>query len=270
MLPRLFHTPLSLGLAQAAVVTLLALGVMLLARRESIRLERETVSSLLRGILQIVAVGFILIPVLKGPVALGLAAQAVMIVTAAAIAARRAEGIPGAFGVSAVAIGAGSVAILAPLLLLGVIETDNHALVPVGSMVIANAMTSCSQALERFRADLSAGTGAVEAALSLGASPETAALPSVRSAVTAAFIPRIDTLRSLGIVWIPGLMAGMLLSGSDPVYAAIYQFVVIAMIYASSGISAMTGVLLIRRRAFSAAEQLILRPGDPGGKGTKR
>jgi hypothetical protein len=34
-------------------------------------------------------------------------------------------------------------------------------------------------------------------------------------------------LRSLGIVWIPGLVAGMLLSGSRPVYAAIYQFVVL-------------------------------------------
>jgi putative ABC transport system permease protein len=52
--------------------------------------------------------------------------------------------------------------------------------------------------------------------------------------VRASLIPRIDSLRSLGIVWIPGLMAGMVLAGSDPVYAAIYQFVVIAMVFASS------------------------------------
>jgi putative ABC transport system permease protein len=270
MLARLFHTPLTLGLAQAAFVTLLALLVMLAARRHAIRIERETVVSLARGIVQIVAVGFILIPVLKGPVALGLLAQAVMVVTAAAIAARRAGGIPGAFSASLCAIAAGSAAIVAPLLLFGVIEARNQALVPVGSMVVANAMTSCSQALERFRADAVAGVGAIEAALALGASPECAAQPSVRGAVTAAFIPRIDTLRSLGIVWIPGLMAGMLLSGSDPVYAAIYQFVVIAMIYASSGIAAMAGVLLIRRRAFSAAAQLILRPGPTGGKAATR
>jgi putative ABC transport system permease protein len=261
MLARYFHTPVTLGLSQAAVVTLLALAVMLVARRKSIHVERETLSSLVRGILQIVAVGLILIPVLKGPVALGFLAQAVMIATAAAIAARRAEGIPGAFGVSLAAITAGSAAIILPLVLLGVIEMRNHSLVPIGSMVIANAMTSCSQALERFRADVVSRTGPIEAALALGASPESAALPCVQGAVTAAFIPRIDTLRSLGIVWIPGMMAGMLLSGSDPVYAAIYQFVVIAMIYASSGIAAMTGVLLIRRRAFSPAEQLLLRPG---------
>ncbi|HEY5997550.1 MAG TPA: ABC transporter permease [Candidatus Deferrimicrobiaceae bacterium] len=206
----------------------------------------------------------------EGPPAVGLLALAAMVATAAAISARRAEGIPGAFRVSLFGIAAGSTAIVVPLVLFGVIEMQNNALVPVGSMVVANAMTSCSQALERFRADAIARTGPIEAALALGASPERAALPCVQGAVTAAFIPRIDTLRSLGIVWIPGLMAGMLLSGSDPVYAAIYQFVVIAMIYASSGIAAMAGVLLIRRRAFSPAAQLILRPGPPGGKAATR
>ena len=270
MLAKLFHSPLSLGLSQAAVVSLLAVAVMLLARRESIHVERETLSSLARGILQIVAVGFVLIPILNGPALLGFLALAAMVATAGAISARRAEGIPGAFSVSLAGIAAGSAAVLAPLLLLGVVEMRNHAIVPVGSMVVANAMTSCSQALERFRAETAARTGAIEAALALGASPERAALPCVQGAVSAAFLPRIDTLRSLGIVWIPGMMAGMLLSGSDPVQAAIYQFVVIATIYASSGIAAMAGVLLIRRRAFSPAEQLVLRPGIPGGKGRNR
>lgn len=259
MIGRFFHTPLSLGLAQAAVVTLLALGVMLLARLRSIHLERDTVTSLLRGIVQIVAVGLVLILVLKGPVAYGVLAQIAMIVTASVIASRRVRDVPGAFlsTFAGIAVGAGLVILL--MTLAGVIEADNHSLVPVGSMVIANAMTSCAQALERFRSDVSAHAGRVEAALALGARPETTVEPFVQKAVEASLIPRIDTLRSLGIVWIPGLMAGMVLSGSDPVYAAIYQFVVIAMIYASSGLASVTSVLVIRRRAFGAAEQLLMR-----------
>jgi putative ABC transport system permease protein len=59
--------------------------------------------------------------------------------------------------------------------------------------------------------------------------------PYVHSSFEASLIPAIDSLRSLAIVWIPGLMAGMLLSGARPAYAAIYQFVVLAMIFASSG-----------------------------------
>jgi UDP-glucose/iron transport system permease protein len=76
----------------------------------------------------------------------------------------------------------------------------------------------------------------------------------------ASLIPAIDSLRPLGIVWIPGLMAGMLLSGARPIYAAVYQFVAISMIFSSSGLTALSGSLLIRASAFSPAEQLTLRP----------
>jgi putative ABC transport system permease protein len=58
----------------------------------------------------------------------------------------------------------------------------------------------------------------------------------------------------------------MILSGSDPVYAAIYQFVIITMIFAVSGLTAAPSVLLIRSWIFSPAEQLILRPGDDDNK----
>jgi putative ABC transport system permease protein len=56
-------------------------------------------------------------------------------------------------------------------------------------------------------------------------------------------------------------MAGMMLSGSRPVYAAIYQFVVLAMIFAASGITSLASTFLIRGRLFTSAEQLILQPG---------
>ena len=87
-------------------------------------------------------------------------------------------------------------------------------------------------------------------------------IPLFLCATQASLIPKIDSLRSLGIVWIPGVMAGMVLSGSDPVYAAIFQFVVVAMIFASSGLTSIVSTLLIRTHAFSPADQLILRPTD--------
>ncbi|MBV9609713.1 MAG: ABC transporter permease, partial [Acidobacteria bacterium] len=100
-----------------------------------------------------------------------------------------------------------------------------------------------------------------ESALALGAEPRNSVGPYVHASFEASLIPAIDSLRSLGIVWIPGLMAGMLLSGSRPLYTAIYQFVVLAMIFAASGLTALTSTLLIRTHAFSPAEQLLLRPG---------
>jgi putative ABC transport system permease protein len=58
------------------------------------------------------------------------------------------------------------------------------------------------------------------------------------------------------------VMAGMMVSGASPIYAGIYQFVIVAMILAGSGITALVVVLLARGRAFSPAAQLILRRAE--------
>jgi putative ABC transport system permease protein len=144
---------------------------------------------------------------------------------------------------------------------LGVIDTAITSLVPVGSMLIANSMNTNGLALNRFRSDVLAHVGEVEAALALGADARNSVAPYVQASFEASLIPAIDSLRSLGIVWIPGLMAGMLLSGARPVYAAIYQFVVLAMIFAASGLTSLVSTLLIREGIFTAAQQLILQPG---------
>jgi putative ABC transport system permease protein len=261
MLKHLLNNQLQLGLAQAAIAAVAAMLVVLLARKRGIHLEGETLVAMLRGIVQIVAVGSILLLLLRGPRWTSGFLLAGMIVAAGATSARRAKGMPGAFRVStwAIAFGAGSVIVL--MTWLGVIDTAITSLVPVGSMLIANAMNTNGLALNRFRSDVLAHVGEIETALALGAEANNSVSPYVQASFEASLIPAIDSLRSLGIVWIPGLMAGMLLSGARPVYAAIYQFVVLAMIFAASGLTSLVSTLLIRARIFTSAEQLMLQPG---------
>jgi putative ABC transport system permease protein len=140
----------------------------------------------------------------------------------------------------------------------GVIDGAITSIVPVGSMIIANAMNTNALALERFRSEVESHIGEIESALALGAAPEVSVSSEVEKSFSASLIPALNNLRSLGLVWIPGLMAGMVLSGSSPLYAAIYQFVVIAMIFGSSGLTALISTSLIRQRIFTPAEQLAL------------
>jgi putative ABC transport system permease protein len=260
VLPAIFKSQLQLGFAQAAASALLALIVVGLAQRRGIRLAGEASIAMVRGLVQIVAVGSILVILLRGPKWTGGLLLAAMIVAAGATSARRAKGIPTAFKVSAYSIACGAGPVIAVMTWLGVIDTAITALVPVGSMLIANAMNTNGLALNRFRSEVLSHVGEVEAALALGAAPENSLAPYVKASFEASLIPAIDSLRSLGIVWIPGLMAGMLLSGSRPVYAAIYQFVVLAMIFAASGLTSLVSTGLIRRQVFTPAEQLLLRP----------
>ena len=262
MLKSLLPNQLQLGLAQAAVAALAALTVVLVARKRNIHLVSELTIAMLRGVVQIVAVGSILLLLLRGPSWTSLFLLIAMIVAAGATSARRAKGMPQAFQVSTWAIACGAGSVIGLMVALGVIDTPITALVPVGSMLIANAMNTNGLALNRFRADVLAHVGEIEAALALGADGNSSVAPYVQGAFEASLIPAIDSLRSLGIVWIPGLMAGMLLSGARPVYAAIYQFVVLAIIFAASGLTSLMSTLLMRRRVMTAAEQLILRPGQ--------
>ena len=261
MLRLLFSDQLHLGLAQAAVAALAAMLVVLLARKRGIHLEAETLIAMVRGLVQIVAVGSILVLLLRGPRWSGGFLLAGMMVAAGATSARRAKGMPGAFPVSTWAIACGAGSIIALMTWLGVIDTAITSLVPVGSMLIANAMNTNGLALNRFRSDVLAHVGEIETALALGAAANSSVAPYVQASFEASLIPAIDSLRSLGIVWIPGLMAGMLLSGARPVYAAIYQFVVLAMIFAASGLTSLVSTLLIRDRIFTRQEQLMLQPG---------
>jgi putative ABC transport system permease protein len=259
MLAGMFEQQLVFGAAQAAVAAILAIIMVLVARWKSIHIERDVAVSMVRGLVQIMAAGSILILVLQGPNIVGVVVLVLMMLAAGATAARRGKGIPAVGRVSFYGISVGSGAVIALMTVLGAIELDLTSLIPVGSMIIANSMNTSAQALERFRAEIISHTGQIEAGLALGASSDQAAAPYVRDAVKASLIPRIDAIRSLGIVWIPGLMAGMILSGVDPIYAAIYQFVIMAMLLSSSILTSLISTTLVRRHVFTISEQLVLR-----------
>jgi putative ABC transport system permease protein len=227
--------------------------------------EREAVVSIARGLVQMVAVGVVLAVLLRGSLLIGLLILLAMSMAAAATAARRTRNMKGSLLVCFWAIAAGAGVVIAAMIAMGTLQTSIAMLVPVGSMIIANAMNACAQAAERFRADVTAHIGQIEAGLALGADPAVAVAPYVQSAVYASLLPRLDMLKSLGLVWIPGVMAGMMVSGASPVYAGIYQFILVVMILTSSGIAGLVVTLLLRTRAFSAAAQLTLRGEPPAG-----
>lgn len=250
------------GLAQAVGAIALCAVVVLLCRRQSVRVEREAAESIARGLVQMVLVGMVLALLLHGSLLIGCLILLMMTVAAAVTAVRRLKGTRGALMMCFWSIAAGAGTVIAVMLTTRSLRPDIAMLVPVGSMIIANAMNACAQAVERFRAEILAHVGQVEAGLSLGAEPKVTVAPYLQSAVYASLLPRLDMMKSLGLVWIPGVMAGMVVSGASPVYAGIYQFIIVAMILAASGITALVATILMRARVFSPAEQLALRPAE--------
>jgi putative ABC transport system permease protein len=95
--------------------------------------------------------------------------------------------------------------------------------IPLAGMIFANSMNTISLSAERFASECSRGTSLPEAR---------------RLAYQAALIPLLNTLLAVGLVALPGMMTGQILSGVSPLIAARYQIVVMCMLTGASGISA--------------------------------
>ncbi len=96
-------------------------------------------------------------------------------------------------------------------------------MIPLAGMIFANAMNSVSLAAERLASELKQGMGFHAAR---------------GKAFTASLIPITNALFAVGLVSIPGMMTGQILSGVSPLIAARYQIMVMLMVYTSAGISA--------------------------------
>jgi putative ABC transport system permease protein len=106
--------------------------------------------------------------------------------------------------------------------------------VPLAGMIFAGAMNTVSLAAERLQAEIDRGAAFSDAR---------------RIAFQASLIPMINSLFAVGLVSLPGMMTGQILSGVSPMVAAKYQIVVMTMLFGVSGISAAIYLELQHRAA---------------------
>jgi putative ABC transport system permease protein len=117
-------------------------------------------------------------------------------------------------------------------------------------------MAICSLSLERLLRETRLNRTGIETMLSLGATSRQALEGYARLSVRAALIPTIDSLKTLGVIFIPGAMAGLLIAGTPPLVAAEYQIIVYLMIVGGGIITALIAATLARTQLFTEAEQL--------------
>ena len=96
-------------------------------------------------------------------------------------------------------------------------------LVPLAGMIFASAMNTVSLAAERFESECDRAQPYIEAR---------------NTALRSSLIPVTNSLFAVGLVSLPGMMTGQILSGISPLIAAKYQMVIMCMIFGASGISA--------------------------------
>ena len=240
----------------AATLALVALaGAVSLWRHAG--LERDLGVAVLRSFVQLTAIGYVIQAIFDSD-SLWLVAVllVVMVAFGAVTARRRARAVPRALGPLVAALATAGAVTLGLVLALGVFEAAPRALVPVGGMVIGNAMTAAAVSLNRLADEVRGAARQIEATLSLGATARQAAAGLVTRSLRSGMIPLIDSTKTTGVVFFPGTMVGMLLAGARPIDAVRLQLILLWSLLGSVALAAVLATTLGYRGFFTTAHQL--------------
>jgi putative ABC transport system permease protein len=220
-------------------------------------LERDIGIAVIRSFIQLTAIGYVIELIFdQGNLSFVVALLAAMVLFGALTARSRARRVPHAFWPLLIALALAGAATLGLVLALGVFEPRARYLVPVGGMVIGNAMTAASVALNRLGDEVAESANQIEATLALGATSTQAIRPVLRRSLRSGMIPLIDSTKTTGLIFFPGTMVGMLLAGAAPADAVRLQLILLYVLLGSVALGALTSVLLAYRNFFTPAQQL--------------
>lgn len=203
---------------------------------------KEVIYASLRMTTQLIAVGYVLISIFENPSPLiSVFIVCIMLVVASWISIRPVKQhnilIP---TLTALGLSVGLHLSLTIFLVLKISSWyEPKILIPIAGMFFANSMNSISLATERFYAELK-NNNVQQAKL---------------IAFKAAMIPQINGLLAVGLVALPGMMTGQILSGVSPLIAVRYQIMIMTMILGTTGLGAAIMLYLLTHRASTTGQK---------------
>ena len=206
-----------------------------------------------RALVQLCAMGFIISYVIRSnSVWMVFALMAVMLVAAVQIIPK---GLAGPIFLSLVITMLLMLALVTELIVRPHPWYAPQLVVPLTGMLLGNTVSALAVGLSRFYESMEERRDEVDMMLALGATAWESARPSVISSIRLGLLPTTASLASSGIVTIPGMMAGQVIAGGDPLNAAKYQFVVFGAIAALTLLADGLIMVMIYRTCFTADDQ---------------
>jgi putative ABC transport system permease protein len=244
------------GLVLSLSLVAVAIG---LSVWQGLRLERDMLWATGRALVQLLAVGYLLLYVVDPdtPIVWAWVWVVVMICVAALTARRRAPEVPGITGLTLVAVSASAALSLFVVFGLGVYPVVGRTVVPIAGMMIGNSIGSIVVACRRILGELSDHRPEVEARLALGQPWPEASKPFVRSALRTALTSQIENTKAVGLVFLPGAMTGLILAGADPVDAVLVQAAIMYLILGCVATNVVVIGMGLTRKLFTPDHRLV-------------
>jgi len=105
--------------------------------------------------------------------------------------------------------------------------------IPLAGMIVGNSMTGVTLALKTFRETTHNQKPKIESLLNLGVEPDKILNQIANNSLETAILPTINSMVGMGIIFLPGMMTGQILSGTLPITSIMYQIAIMIAICAA-------------------------------------
>jgi putative ABC transport system permease protein len=252
------NTTANINISSLLIASSLVFISLLFSYFQKLKLEKETVTAVIRAVIQLVLVGYVLNYIfgLQSPLFTTFLLL-FMTVNASLNAAKRGIGIRNGFLISFISIISGTLITLSILVFSGAIKYEPYQIIPIGGMIISNSMIALGLCFRQMNLDFKNKRDEVETKLSLGADIHTSSIEIIRDSIKTGMLPTIDSAKTLGIVSLPGMMTGLILAGTKPMDAIRYQIMVTFMMLSTTSISSFAACYLSYKSFFNSRKQLL-------------
>ena len=124
-------------------------------------------------------------------------------------------------------------------------------------MIIGNAMTGVKLGLKTFNESIKAQKNKINTLLNIGVTPQRIIIPFVNQSIETALVPTLNSMLGMGIISLPGMMTGQILSGTIPTTAILYQIAIIIAICTVTCLAVFCSLYFGSRTLYNKREQIV-------------
>lgn len=246
------------------LTALLLVIPIIISYKKGLHIIKDLIVATLRAVVQLIILGFLLHYIFKinDKWLLVLCVFVIIVNASWNTISRSSPVMHHVFLISFVAIFVGTALPLAGTIATGAIQFTANEVIPIGGMLANNGLIAINLAYQNLdRAFVQDGTN-IESKLSLAATPKLASKGAIRESIRLAIVPTIDSVKTYGLVSIPGMMTGLIIGGVPPLQAIKFQLLVVFIHTTATIMSALIATYLSYGQFFNARHQLVARNTD--------
>lgn len=251
-----------LNLINFAITYLLLIIVLLIMKKCRIDQTKLLIVSSLRMTVQLILAGLILTYIFENPHPIFTVLYIVaMTIFAIFITLSRNKGINRRFKIIvAVSLSATGLAVVCFFIIVvtGQNIFNPQYTIPLGGMIIGNAMTGVSLGLKSFSDNTAGAKTRMDTLINMGVEPRRILTPIAAKALETALLPTLNSMLGMGIISLPGMMTGQILAGALPTTAILYQIAIMIAICTVVCLSVFCALFLGCRTLYNKRSQLVL------------